>query len=339
MSSPGRRTDGITDANDRFLEMLGYTREDVETGRWVGWASPRRSGRTATGESLKELRTTGRNAAPFEKEYYRKDGSRLPILVTAAALDEEGQHGVGLILDITDQKRAESGAASPQVGLEDRVRRRTSDLEAANAELESFATRCPTTCVHRCGTCRVRRLLAESWRDDDDEVRHFLHRIRQSAAEMSVLIDDLLAALARRACRHARRAGRHGRLVDDVVELLRSDLDDRHVDVSVGEVLPVAGDRTLLRQVWANLLGNAFKYTRPRDPATIEVGSRQEGGETVYWVRDNGVGFDMHYVDRLFRVFERLHRSEEFEGTGIGLANVSAHPGPPRRPLLGGVGA
>ena len=320
------RADGrITDANDRFLEMLGYTREDVERDGF-GWASitpPEWKDRDL--ESLEELRTTGRNAAPFEKEYYRKDGSRLPILVTAAALDEEGQRGIGLILDISDQKRAESDLRRLNLELEDRVRRRTSDLEAANAELESFAYS-----VSHDLRAPLRHIAAFSGLLEDElagarsaEVSHFLHRIAQSAAEMSLLIDDLLEfSRVGRTDMHVEQVDMHA-LVEDVVEVLRSDLGGRHVDVSVGEVLPVAGDRTLLRQVWANLLGNAFKYTRPRDPATIEVGSRQEGGETVYWVRDNGVGFDMHYVDRLFRVFERLHRSEEFEGTGIGLANVS----------------
>ena len=314
----------ITEANDRFFEMLGYTQEEVETGRirWTEITPPEWKDRD--GESLKELRTTGRNAAPFEKEYYRKDGSRLPVLVTAASLDDEGEHGVGLILDVTDLKRAEAELRRLNVGLEERVRRRTMDLEAANAELEAFSysvshdLRAPLRHVSGFAT-----LLLEKLGDDDEEAGHFLDRITQSAADMSVLIDDLLQ-LSRvgRAEMHVEQVDMAD-LVDDVLELLRSDLDDRCVDVSVGEVLPVAGDRTLLRQVWANLLGNAFKYTRPRDPATIEVGSRQEGGETVYWVRDNGVGFDMHYVDRLFRVFERLHRSEEFEGTGIGLANVS----------------
>ena len=315
---------GITDANDRFLEMLGYTREELEAGEvgWAGVTPPEWNARDQ--ESLDELRTTGRNAVPFAKEYFRKDGTRLPILTAAATLNDEGTRGIGLVLDISEQKRAEGELRRLNLELEDRVRRRTADLEAANAELEAFSysvshdLRAPLRHISGFAT-----LLLEKLGEDDEEAGHFLDRITQSAADMSVLIDDLLQ-LSRvgRAEMHVEQVDMAA-LVDDVLEVLRSDLGERRVDVSVGEVLPVAGDRTLLRQVWANLLGNAFKYTRPRDPAIVEIGSRREGGQTVYWVRDNGVGFDMRYVDRLFRVFERLHRTEDFEGTGIGLANVA----------------
>jgi PAS domain S-box-containing protein len=314
----------ITEANDRFLEMLGYTREDLEEGV-IGWAAitpPEWRDRDL--EALAELRATGRNAAPFEKEYYRKDGSRLPILVTAAALDDEGQSGIGLIVDISDQKRAELELRRLNRELEDRVRRRTADLEAANIELESFAysvshdLRAPLRHI-----AAFSGLLAEELSESkSDDVGHFLDRIAQSAAEMSLLIDDLLEfSRVGRAEMHSERVDMRG-LVEEVVEILQSELDRRRVDVKIGNLPPATGDRTLLRQVWANLLGNAFKYTRPRDRATIEIGSRREGAENVYWVRDNGVGFDEAYADRLFLVFERLHRSEEFEGTGIGLANV-----------------
>jgi len=140
---------------------------------------------------------------------------------------------------------------------------------------------------------------------------------------MGVLIDDLL---------QFSRTGRAELTIADVdmaqaleeaLQPLRSETRDRDVEWTIGALPHVTGDHALLRQVWANLLGNAFKYTRQRDPAVVAVGSRADGPEVVYWVRDNGVGFDMEYVGRLFRVFERLHRVEDFEGTGIGLANVA----------------
>jgi light-regulated signal transduction histidine kinase (bacteriophytochrome) len=140
---------------------------------------------------------------------------------------------------------------------------------------------------------------------------------------MSDLIDDLLEfSRVGRAEMHAEEVDMRT-LVEDVIEILRSDAGGRRVEVSIGELHSAMGDRTLLRQVWANIIGNAFKYTRPRDPAVIDIGSRSEGGRVVYWVRDNGVGFDVQYADRVFHVFERLHRPDEFEGTGIGLANVA----------------
>jgi PAS domain S-box-containing protein len=314
----------ITEANDRYLEMLGYTREELEAGEvdWSRMTPPEWAERDRA--SLEELRTTGHNAAPFEKEYYRKDGSRVPIVTAAATLDEGCTHGIALVLDIGDLKRAQDELRRLNLDLEDRVRRRTADLEAANTELEAFSysvshdLRAPLRHISGFAT-----LLQERMGNDPEEAAHFLDRITQSAAGMGALIDDLLRfSRVGRAEMHIGRVDMAG-LVADVLEVLGSDLGDRRVDVSVGEVLPALGDRTLLWQVWANLLGNAFKYTRPRDPATIEVGSRQEGDETVYWVRDDGVGFDMQYADRLFRVFERLHRLEDFEGTGIGLANVA----------------
>jgi light-regulated signal transduction histidine kinase (bacteriophytochrome) len=139
---------------------------------------------------------------------------------------------------------------------------------------------------------------------------------------MSALIDDLLRfSRVGRAEMHVEQVDMAG-LVHEVLEVERGELGERRLDVTVGELPPATGDRTLLRQVWANLLDNAVKYTRPRETAVVEISAREDDSETVYWVRDNGVGFEMQYVDRLFRVFERLHRSDEFEGTGIGLANV-----------------
>jgi PAS domain S-box-containing protein len=313
----------ITDANDRFLEMLGYTREELRTGRvnWAAMTPPKWGARDQ--ESLEELRTTGRNAAPFEKEYYRKDGTPLPILVTGATLDDEGRHGVALVLDISDQKLAEEGLRRLNLELEERVRRRTMDLEAANAELESFSysvshdLRAPLR--HISGFAK---LLEEHVGQGDEETKHFVDVITRSAFQMGVLIDDLLKfSRVGRAEMHVERVDME-QLVREVLEVGTSDLGDRGVEVTVGEVASAVGDRTLLRQVWANLIGNALKYTRPRDPALIEIGSRREHAEAVYWVKDNGVGFDMQYAARLFHVFERLHRSEEFEGSGIGLANV-----------------
>ena len=303
--------------------MLGYTAEDLEAGAidWMAMTPP--EFRQRDEESLAELRETGRNERPFEKAYYRKDGSSLPVLVTGAMLDEGGA-GVVLVLDISDQKQAQEDLRQLNLELEEHVRRRTADLEAANAELESFSysvshdLRAPLR--HIAGFAE---LLREHVVTTDEESEHFIDVITRAACDMGILIDDLLQFS--RVGRAEMRVGAVDmeQVVRETLEVAQSDLGERRVEVSVGHVVPAAGDRTLLRQVWANLIGNAFKYTRPRDPAVIEIGSREEPGELVYWVRDNGVGFDMQYADRLFRVFERLHRADQFEGTGIGLANVN----------------
>jgi light-regulated signal transduction histidine kinase (bacteriophytochrome) len=110
--------------------------------------------------------------------------------------------------------------------------------------------------------------------------------------------------------------------VREVLEDLPVEAGERRIEIQVAELPLCSGDRALLKQVWVNLLSNALKYTRHRESAVIDVGAAEENGETVYFVRDNGTGFDMQYAGKLFGVFQRLHRAEEFEGTGVGLAIV-----------------
>jgi len=111
-------------------------------------------------------------------------------------------------------------------------------------------------------------------------------------------------------------------MLEEIIGDLRSETQGRQIRWQIASLPKVRGDRPMMRQVFANLLANAVKYTRTRDVAGIEIGVRSEPAETIFFVRDNGVGFDMQYADKLFGVFQRLHRAEEFEGTGIGLANV-----------------
>ena len=208
---------------------------------------------------------------------------------------------------------------------------RTAELVAANQELEAFAysvshdLRAPLR--HISGYAGILRSDAEAVLDEDG--CRCLDMISQSAREMGVLIDDLLQFS------RIGRAEMHIADVDMALTLeealtpIRKETEGRAIEWSVGPLPHVDGDAALLRQVWANLLSNAVKYSRDSDPARIEVGALdgeglQEGGsaERVFFVRDNGVGFDMQYAHKLFGVFQRLHSSAEFEGTGIGLANV-----------------
>jgi light-regulated signal transduction histidine kinase (bacteriophytochrome) len=139
---------------------------------------------------------------------------------------------------------------------------------------------------------------------------------------MAHLVDDLLtlSRLGRQSV--IQEQVNPAALLRDALDLLRNEQDGRHVKITVGDLPTCQGDRALLKQVFVNLLSNALKFTRPRDPAIIEVGSSRKDGENVFFVRDNGVGFDMRYVGKLFGVFQRLHRSEDYEGTGVGLAIV-----------------
>jgi light-regulated signal transduction histidine kinase (bacteriophytochrome) len=154
------------------------------------------------------------------------------------------------------------------------------------------------------------------------EGRDYLERVRNGGKRMGELIDDLLAfaRLSRQAL--ARRPIDTSRLVQEILMDLIPAGNGRHIETRLGELAPCDGDPVLLKQVWVNLLSNAVKYTQGRTLAVIEVGCEQTNGDSTYFVRDNGVGFDMQYANKLFGVFQRLHRAEDFEGTGVGLAIV-----------------
>lgn len=202
--------------------------------------------------------------------------------------------------------------------LESRVQQRTAELEASNKELESFSysvshdLRAPLRAVDG-----YARMLEEDYGARlDDEGRRLLGVVRGASVRMGQLIDDLLAFS---------RLGRQEpvRRPLDMTALVREVLAEMGAARVELAVLPAASaDAALLSQVWSNLLGNAVKYSGKRADARVEVGGREAPAETVYWVRDNGVGFDMRYADKLFGVFQRLHRADEFPGTGVGLAIV-----------------
>jgi PAS domain S-box-containing protein len=218
-----------------------------------------------------------------------------------------------LFNDITKSKETEA-----------EIIRRKMELEAANKELEAFSysvshdLRAPLRHVDGF----VDLLRKRSAEELDEHGRRYLDVIASSARQMGTLIDDLLvfSRMSRTDLRHAKVASES--LVHEVRNALQSEINGRRV-VWKMDILPqVEADAPMLRQVWANLIGNAVKYSRTRDPAEIEIGCNTVNDEFVFFVRDNGVGFDMQYVDKLFGVFQRLHRADEFEGTGIGLANV-----------------
>ena len=168
-----------------------------------------------------------------------------------------------------------------------------------------------------------RILLDEHAAELDPEAQRYLKIVRDNTKNMALLIDDLLAfsRLSRQAMHTepVRLAG----LVAEAWDQLEPERNDRRVELAVGRLPIVSGDPHLLKQVLLNLLGNAIKFTRTREDARIEVGVQVLNGDTVVFVRDNGVGFDMRYKDKLFGVFQRLHRADEFEGTGVGLATVA----------------
>jgi PAS domain S-box-containing protein len=226
-----------------------------------------------------------------------------------------------LFNDITKSKEAEVEIFRSS----QEIKTANEKLQTANKELESFSysvshdLRAPLR--HIDGF--VDLLTKHIGKTMDEQSRRYLNIIADSARQMGQLIDDLLvfSRMSRGELRLSKVA--LNSLLDEAVSMLQVDIKDRKVVWKIGALREVDADPAMLRQVWMNLIGNAVKYTRTRNPAEIEVGCDSEtDDEFVFYVRDNGVGFDMQYLDKLFGVFQRLHRSEEFEGTGIGLANV-----------------
>lgn len=272
-----------------------------------------------------ENAATGRRRR-FIFKHRLADGTIRDVEVYSGPIVIDGRELLySIIFDITDKMAAEAEILRLTAHLEDRVRERTAQLEAANKELEAFSysvshdLRAPLR--HVAGF--VELLLKRSSDGLDEKSRHYLDVIGDATRRMGSLIDDLLAFS---------RMGRVdmitapldlNRIVREVIASREIGNGQREIEWVVGTLPPARGDETMIRLVFENLIDNAVKFSAVRERARIEIGGYLDSeGTPVAFVRDNGAGFDMRYADKLFGLFQRLHRQEEFEGTGVGLANV-----------------
>ena len=312
------------DVNDAFEQQFGWAREEAlgRTALDIGmWPDAR-----AYAHWLESLRLTG-TLRDYETRLRTKSGEIRQVVAAAEIVGFDQTHLViTLIHDITELRRAVQEVKTLNAALEDRVKQRTADLSEANKELESFAysishdLRAPLR-----GIDGFSHLLADEYGDRiDGQGQEYLTRVRQAAQRMGTLIDDLLD-LSRVNRRELRRERVDlTQIALEVAEELKKSAPERSARIDVATGMQAVGDPHLLRVVLENLLGNAWKYSARNEFTLIAVGcDRRREGECSYFVRDNGVGFDMAYADKLFHPFQRLHKPGEFEGSGVGLASVA----------------
>ena len=208
--------------------------------------------------------------------------------------------------------------------LEKRVKLRTEQLESANNELETFSysvshdLKAPLRAIEG-----FSKLLLEEHSDKlDEEAKRLFNIVISNTARMSQLIEDLLEFSRVTRTQMTKINVDMTKLVEGIFNELKNLENGRNITLTLNNLSPVEGDPSLLRQVWINLIANAIKFTRPRNAAVIQIGNEIENGSNIYFIKDNGVGFDMKYSQNLFGVFQRLHKYKDFEGTGVGLALV-----------------
>ncbi|MEN6342964.1 MAG: ATP-binding protein [Methanospirillum sp.] len=305
-----------TFANPAAMEVAGLRADELDGANVFSVIAP---GDRDRAKGTFDAIVAGAETGGVEYTGLRSDGSTFPMLVYAAARHENGAvAGVrGSVVDITRLKQIEAEIRRLNADLEERVAERTHELEAFTYSV-SHDLRAPLRAIDGYSALLEKDVGANLGERD----RHYLDEVRRTVRQMSGLIDGLLA-LSRLDRQDLNREEIFpATLVMEEVSNVLEQNPERTITVTVGDLPPVSADRAMLRQVYANLIANAAKFTVDAAEPRIEIGAVAEGTETIYYVRDNGVGFDMAEAERIFEPFQRLHRADRFEGSGIGLATV-----------------
>jgi PAS domain S-box-containing protein len=312
----------ITDVNAGSVKVTGVPREKLIGTDFSNYFTEPDKAR----EGYQQVFAKG-SVTDYPLTIRHQDGTLTDVLYNASVYRDVRGIVLGVFAaarDVTDQKQAEENVRRLNAELEQRVIERTAELKTANTELEAFSysvshdLRTPVRAIDG----YAQAVLEDYGPQLPAEGLRFLQTISNSARHLGALIDNLLAFAQLKQLELSKHAVDTNLLVRATLHELGAPWPNRQVELRVGALPASSGDAAMLKQVWLNLLSNALKYTNKRDKAEIEIGCRKVNGADTFFVRDNGTGFDMRYVGKLFGVFQRFHRAEDYDGTGVGLAIV-----------------
>jgi PAS domain S-box-containing protein len=317
----------FTFRNERFSKVFGYNEADLPTiNEWWTNAYPDEVYREWVIKNWDSaVRRAFETGADIESDEYHvtcKDGSIREVIISGITIND---NLLTILIDITERKQAEEEIKKLNETLEQRVIERTIQLEAANKELESFSysvshdLRAPLR--HISGFINL--FLEKKTAQLNEEELGYLNIVTNSANEMGKLIDALLTFSRLNRSEVRKTQFDTIQVVQQGLRLFEQEIKERTIEILIDPLMETSGDYQLIGQVWTNLISNAIKYTGKTEKPILKIGGFSENNETVFFIKDNGVGFNMKYVDKLFGVFQRLHKARDFEGVGIGLANIN----------------